>query len=151
MHGPSCMCPDGCFRSQWVPAAQFFRFFSSIALFFPYLAAIRTGYRYALTATGTAIPFFFFRIFLFPFSCSLLLFFPCFSRRLLLIDFGSDRERDCVRNGGRDISDFGYVSFKSSKNSFMSGPRGAYSGAGACFWETGGARLFVCLRSWVWS
>jgi hypothetical protein len=46
------------------------RSFSSIALFFLYLAAIRTGYRYALTRTGTVIPFFFsvffVSIFLFP-------------------------------------------------------------------------------------
>lgn len=39
---------------------------SSIALFFLYLAAIRTGYRYALTRTGTVIPFFL-SVFLFPF------------------------------------------------------------------------------------
>jgi hypothetical protein len=41
------------------PFAEVSGCFSSIALFFPYLAAIRTGYRYALTGTGTAIPFFF--------------------------------------------------------------------------------------------
>ena len=55
-----------------VPAAQL-RFFYSIAFFFPYLAAIRTGYRYALTRTGTAIPIFF-SIFRFHFPVLFFLF-----------------------------------------------------------------------------
>ncbi len=47
--------------------------FSILCFLLPYLAAIRTGYRYALTRTGTAIPIFF-SIFRFHFPVLFFLF-----------------------------------------------------------------------------